>query len=189
MSASDTELVQQSLTAPQAFSELFRRHSGAVYGYVARRAGRDVADEVLSETFLVAFERRDRFRSDATSARPWLLGIATNVVHAYRRKEARHLHLLQQLQEPVLGDGGIPRAGDRMDAAARLRDLGDRIRNLPAGDRDVLLLHAWADLTAEQIAVALDIPVGTVWSRLNRVRRTLRDAAGTAGKEHPAWTS
>ena len=99
VSVSDGELVEQSLATPHLFSELFRRHSGAVYGYVARRAGRDVADEVLSETFLVAFERRDRFQSDATSARPWLLGIATNLVHAHRRRAARHLHLLQQSPE------------------------------------------------------------------------------------------
>lgn len=82
-------------------------------------------------------------------------------------------------------------ANDAIDAARVLGGMARTIRRLSAGDRDCLLLYAWADLSYEQIATALDIPVGTVRSRLNRVRRTLRSHTdlieeGTRGRDHVA---
>jgi RNA polymerase sigma-70 factor (ECF subfamily) len=180
----DSEVIQRSRDSPRAFGDLFHRHHVAVYRYIARRAGAETADEVMAQTFLIAFERRDRFDHTYTDARPWLFGIATTELAAHRRREARHLQALARTAEREDDDGGLGRVAARVDATADVRRIATRLRALPEGDRDVLLLHAWADLTTEQIAAALSIPVGTVWSRLSRARKALREtAAGTTSKE------
>ncbi len=182
--STDSDVIQRSRDHPRAFGDLFHRHHVAVYRYIARRAGTEVADEVMAETFLVAFERRERFDHTYSDARPWLFGIATTLLAAQRRREARHLNALARSAEREDDDGGLGRVAARADATADVRRIAARVRALPEGDRDVLLLHAWADLTAEQIATALNIPVGTVWSRLSRARKALREtAAGTTSKE------
>lgn len=180
----DSEVIERSAEDPPAFGVLFERHAGTVHGYLARRAGRDTADEVLSEVFLVAFERRAAFDTRATSARPWLLGIATILLRAHARREAKHLRAAAGAAEVEAHDGGLGGAQDRQDAVQRVRQMLEHLRGLPAIDRDVLLLYAWGDLTYEDIAKSLDIPIGTVRSRLNRVRRRLRQTgSATEGEE------
>ena len=173
----DSELIRRSRDSPRAFGPLFDRHSAVVHRYISRRAGSDVADEVMSETFLVAFERRDRFDHTWSDARPWLLGIATTLLKAYRRREARHLQTSARSAEPEGDDGGIPRVADRTDATRSLQEIAAAVRSLSPGDRDVLLLHAWGDLNSTEIATALGIPAGTVRSRLNRARKALRGSS------------
>ena len=73
----------------------------------------------------------------------------------------------------------IDQARDRMDAERLVQRLGRALKRLRAADRDTLLLYAWADLDYAAIAAATEVPIGTVRSRLNRVRRVLREAAGT----------
>jgi RNA polymerase sigma factor (sigma-70 family) len=156
-----------------------------VYRYVARRAGTEVADDVVADTFLIAFEHRDRFDLSVASALPWLFGIATNALNAHRRREARHLRALASSAEPEGIDGGLTQTDERADATHAMRLIAARVRALPVGERDVLLLSAWADLTHEQIATAMGIPVGRVRSRLFRARRALRIPPTTpANKEH-----
>ncbi|MGT2426716.1 RNA polymerase sigma factor [Amnibacterium kyonggiense] len=180
----DSEVIRRSRDSPRAFGDLFHRHATVVHRYIARRAGTDVADEVMSETFLVAFERRDRFDLAHSDARPWLLGIATVLLASYRRREARHLHSLARVAEREDDDGGLGQVASRADAVADIRRIAMRVRSLSDGDRDVLLLHAWADLSGEEIATALSIPVGTVRSRLSRARKILRASAeSTTSKE------
>lgn len=178
-------MIRRSRDSPRAFGELFHRHGQTVHRYVTRRAGVEVADEVVAETFLVAFERRDRFDHDFEDASPWLLGIATNLLKSYRRSEARHLDAAARAAQQEGYDGDLGRSTARLDAISDLASIAARVRALPVGDRDVLLLHAWGDLTGEQIAAALGVPVGTVWSRLSRARRVLRAAVvEEAGGEH-----
>jgi RNA polymerase sigma-70 factor (ECF subfamily) len=173
--STDSEIIQRSLDEPGAFSEIFERHVRPVGGYIRRRVGADAVDDVLSETFLVAFRRRAAFDARADSARPWLLGIATKVVKSHRADEARQWRAFQASSsaDAVAQEQQHAMADARLDADAAMRRLAPRIAALAARDRDTLLLHAWGDLTYEQIAEALDIPVGTVRSRLNRVRRKL----------------
>src|ERR1035437_9510544 len=87
--SSDAELIVRSLTAPEAFGGVFDRHFIAVHRYLARRVGRERADDLASQTFTVAFERRASFRPEAVGARPWLLGIATHLVLNNRRAPAQ----------------------------------------------------------------------------------------------------
>src|SRR5882672_10516972 len=73
----------------EGFGLLFERYSGLLYGYCARRIGADLAEDLVAETFLTAFERRDRFDPAAPNARAWLFGIATNLLRNHRRTEQR----------------------------------------------------------------------------------------------------
>ncbi|WP_311259231.1 RNA polymerase sigma factor [Microbacterium sp. WCS2018Hpa-9] len=162
---------------PEAFAELFDRHARAVNAFAAYRVGSDDADDVLSETFLVAFRRRADFDLSRESAAPWLLGIASRLIRRHRAVEARQWRsFVAAGGENVASLGGLDDAMRRVDAEREVRALRERIAGLPAKDRETLLLYAWQGLSYEDIAEALGVPVGTVRSRLNRVRRRLDPA-------------
>ncbi len=172
--STDSEIIARSLAEPQTFAEVFERHARAVGGYIRRRVGAGDVEDVLSETFLVAFRRRASYDSTRESALPWLLGIATRLVKRHRAAEARQWRAFEASD----GAGSTQEdpqatAEARLDARSALRILAPRIAALSAKDRDTLLLYAWGGLTYEQAAEALGVPVGTVRSRLNRVRRKL----------------
>lgn len=131
----------------------------------------------MSETFLVAFERRADFDLERDDARPWLYGIATTLLKKHSRLEARAWKGLVAAGAAEVGHDAIEALGSRVDAEIAVHRLAAALARMPARDRDTLLLHAWADLDYEGIAQALAVPVGTVRSRLNRARRTLRALA------------
>ena len=178
--ADDAAIIESSWLEPERFAVLFDRHAPHIHRYLARRAGRQVADDLVAETFLTAFAKRDRFDLGYSDARPWLYGIATNLVGQQRRDEARQYRIIQcAVAEPE-----IPDHADRVAAgvtAQAMRALLDAaLAALPAGDRDVLLLIAWEQLTYQEVSRALAIPAGTVRSRLHRARTKVRQAlAGT----------
>ncbi|GAA4190072.1 RNA polymerase sigma factor [Microbacterium oryzae] len=173
--STDSEILSRSRESPRAFAELFERHSASVAAFIRRRVGADAVEDVLSETFLVAFRRRGDFDTAWKSARPWLLGIASRVMKKHRADEVRQWQAASASahREDFSYEGGIDGATTRLDAAAAVRGLAPRIAALSARDRETLLLYAWGNLTQEEVAVALGVPVGTVASRSNRVRRKL----------------
>ncbi|MET7639684.1 RNA polymerase sigma factor [Streptomyces sp. NPDC005438] len=186
----DRTLVHASLTDPERFAELYDRHASDIHRYIARRLGAEVADDLVAETFLAAFRRRDRFDPRRGEARPWLYGIASKLVAGHRRFEVRQYRLLARTAHDPVAEDHRDRADDRVAAAAVTRQLAAALARLSKGDRDVLLLIAWESLTYEEVAQALDIPVGTVRSRLNRARKKVRKALGgvdptDAGEELP----
>lgn len=171
----DNELIARSLTDPDAFAGIFDRHFGTIHRYLARRAGADAADDLASDVFTIAFGRRAGFDLECEQALPWLYGIAGNLLHGNRRRLNRDVALLARHPRP---DGPVPfeeRVNTSLDAKRELRALERRLRRLPQADLDTLLLHAWEDLSYAEIAEALQIPIGTVRSRLNRLRRKLRE--------------
>jgi RNA polymerase sigma-70 factor (ECF subfamily) len=175
--ASDAAVIAHSSSRPEAFAAIFDRHFGAVHGYLARRIGGGRADDLASATFTVAFERRRKFHSDADSARPWLYGIATNLLRNERRSEQRAIAALPRMR-PVEAE----RAAAEGVHTARLATL---LGELDADQRDVLLLYAWAELPYEEIASSLGIPIGTVRSRLARARAHLRAGLTSDGEAAP----
>ncbi|MEU3935668.1 sigma-70 family RNA polymerase sigma factor [Streptomyces sp. NPDC029044] len=177
----DAELIAASREEPERFAALFDRHAPAIHQYVTRRLGRDAADDVTAETFLTAFRIRARFDPARAGVRPWLYGIAAKQIGRHRRQEVQALKLLARTGHDPVADSWTDSADDRLAAEAAVRSLAGALARLPAGDRHVLLLFAWADLGYQEIAEALGIPVGTVRSRLNRARRKLRTQAGTVG--------
>jgi RNA polymerase sigma-70 factor (ECF subfamily) len=177
---SDSEIVRRSRDQPAVFAEVYDRHAATVYRYAVRRVGVDGADDVMGETFLVAFERRERYDASYDSALPWLLGIATILIRKHRGAEARYL---RAVASSVLPEAVVDDRDERLDASRAIGELAATIRRMPARDRDALLLYAWADLDYEGVALALGVPVGTVRSRLNRARRLLRQSVGSQPAE------
>jgi RNA polymerase sigma-70 factor (ECF subfamily) len=180
-SGSDAALIAASLEEPERFAALFDRHAPAIHQYVARRLGRDAADDVTAETFLTAFRIRDRFDPARAGVRPWLYGIAAKQIGRHRREEVKALKLLARTGHDPVAESWTDSADDRLTAEAASRPLAKALAKLSAGDRHVLLLFAWADFSYQEIAEALAIPVGTVRSRLNRARRKLRAVTGADG--------
>lgn len=181
----DNEVIEQSLSEPTAFAALYDRHARSVYRYAAQRLGDHAGEDVMAETFLVAFEKRAAYDITVADARPWLLGIATRLLQKYARTEAvAWKGMTADLAAHVAPDL-IDMANARIDAERVIRRLTKALSRLTAADRDTLLLYAWADLDYASIAAATNVPIGTVRSRLNRARRLLRHAAGirTIGKE------
>jgi RNA polymerase sigma-70 factor (ECF subfamily) len=162
------------LRDPRLFAGVFDRHYVAIAGFLRRRVERSLADELAAETFLRAFDGRGRYDVARADALPWLFGIASNLLSRHRRAEERRLRAVareRRLADPV---PGLDEVDARLDAAAASAVLASALASLGVGDREVLLLYAWADLSYEEIAVALGIPVGTVRSRLHRARGLLR---------------
>jgi RNA polymerase sigma factor (sigma-70 family) len=183
----DAEVIASSLTAPAAFGILFDRHATTMFRYFVRRVGPDEADSLLGELFRVAFERRVTFDVSRAEARPWLYGIASNLLAKHREREARRLHATARLlNTAVAPSDGLDEVDDRLDAERLWHDVATAIGALAQGERDALLLFAWEGMSYDEIAVALDIPTGTVRSRLNRARRRLRELIGESEEQHDA---
>lgn len=169
------------------FTRLFDATAGPLHAYLSARVGRSAADDLVAETFLVAYRDRERFDPGRGSPRAWLYGIATNLARRHQRSEARALAAVARLDGDTghgdSGEEGPARVPERLDAASSVRSLAAAVGDLAPGDRDVLLLTAWAELSTAEIADALEIPVGTVRSRLHRVRRQLRTHLDRAEEE------
>lgn len=174
----DAAVVRQSVTQPEAFAMLFRRHAAPIWRYIARRVGPQDAEDVLADVFLEAFRERGRYDTGKPDARPWLYGIATRRLGRYRRTELRQLRVLGRTGVDPVVAGFTDSVDTRVGAGHAVRAIAEVLRRLPAGQRDALLLLAWADLTYEEIATVLAVPVGTVRSRISRARAALRGAFG-----------
>ncbi len=163
----DAEVIVASRSSSQAFVVVFERHFAAVHRYLRRRVPRDLADDLAAETFVRAFAGREGYRRDRPDARPWLYGIATNLLRHHFRREERELRAYARSGVDACG-GGTPAELPDADLAGVLAGLND-------GERDVLFPHVWAELSYEEIADTLAIPIGTVRSRLHRARLKLRE--------------
>jgi len=176
----DAAAIARSLTDPQEFAVIFERHFDEIHRYLRRRHPQ-AADDLAAEVFATAFDIRGRYRAIGESARPWLYGIASNLLARRRRGEQR------ALRAHARGGGRAPAGADefadaleRADAERRSAALAGALARLNGADRDTLLLYALSDLSYEEVAFALEVPVGTVRSRLARARRI----AGGAVREH-----
>lgn len=172
----DSAAISHSFDDPERFAAIFDRYWSPIYRYVARRLGQPLADDLAADVFLVAFDRRRGYDLDQAEAGPWLYGIASNMVARHRRAELRRLRALSRIRLDVSSEEPADRIAGRVDAEAQGAALAAALKGLPPGDRDALLLMAWADLTSEQVARALGIPAGTVRSRVHRARKKLRAA-------------
>ena len=165
----------------RSFEDAFEAEFASLHRYLARRLGGATADDLAAETFAVAFRTWDRL-DPTRPVRPWLYGIAANLVRHHWRKERRMLRAYARTRvDPVLAqeDETVARA----DADARHRELAAGLAGLRRDEREILLLHAWAELSDSEIAGALGVPVGTVKSRLSRTREKLRNQLTEVGQE------
>ena len=177
---SDASVIERSWDEPDAFAVLFNRYADDIHRYAARRLGTEAADDLMADTFVIAFQQRRRYDLARTHARPWLYGIVTNLVGQHRRAEARRLAALSRVATaaPAEGEPLEDRVAARVSAEGSRAQLAGALAALPARHRDVLLLIAWGDLDYAEAAEALGVPVGTVRSRLHRARTRLRKTLG-----------
>ena len=176
---SDGDLIERSVRGrPDAFVEVVRRHEVAIHGFLARRAGRQVADDLLAEVWMRAFAARTGYDPGYTDARPWLYGIARNVLRSHWRNSSGAYHAAPDETVDPWDD-----VNDRLDSAAGVQALASAVRALPAAEREVLLLVAWEQLTPAEAAKVLGVPQGTARSRLHRARAALRHLLTAHGAE------
>jgi DNA-directed RNA polymerase specialized sigma24 family protein len=173
---SDAELIARSLSGDgDAFVEMISRHETAVGGYLARRAGREMAEDLLGEVWIAAYESRGSYDRAFPDARPWLLGVALNRLRRYwRTRPAEHLVLDPAGLAGLAGSWDPwPAVDGRVAMAAALRPALARLR---PQEREVLTLVAWEDLTVAEAARVLDIPAGTARRLLYQARQALRES-------------
>jgi RNA polymerase sigma-70 factor (ECF subfamily) len=176
--ATDGDLLAMAGSKPEAFGELFKRHSRSVYAYCARRTGNlDLAEDLTSVVFMEAFRRRRKLQLSSKSALPWLIGVANNVVRNADRSLRRYRSALDRIPVPANGMSSEEDAMERLGAQEALASALEAISALTQGEQDVVLLVLWSEFTYADAATALSIPVGTVRSRLASARAKFKDSA------------
>jgi RNA polymerase sigma-70 factor (ECF subfamily) len=151
--------------------ELYESYATPVHRYALRRVGRDAADEIVAETFVVAWRRFERVPDEPL---PWLYAVARRLVANHRRSDNRRHALLTRL-----GDSASPGSDSPSD-----RGLRESLATLRDGDREALLLVAWEGLSTAELAVALGCTQVAARARLHRARTRLR-AAMAENRDRP----
>jgi RNA polymerase sigma-70 factor (ECF subfamily) len=186
---SDADLIKRSLREPSQFGTIFERYAAEILRYAHARLGPSLAEEVVAETFLAAFRRRDRYDLSRSDARPWLYGIATRQIGKHRRAEDRRQRALARLQAEASAEDFADRSDDKVTAQQLRPLIAAVLAEMSRRDRDLLLLIAWGGLRYDETARALGIPIGTVRSRLSRIRARTREALGGANPAQPTEES
>ena len=167
----------------EAYGLLFERHADAIANYCFRRVGDwATAEDLLSIVFLEGWRRRDK-QLPPGKVLPWLYGIAGNVVRDQRRAQRRYAAALRRLREAEPEEDAVERADERLDEERQMKRVLALIGRLPRREQEVFTLCAWSELSYEDAALALGIPVGTVRSRLSRARARLRELEPAFGHE------
>jgi len=158
------------------FAELFDEHAAALHRYLARRVGVDFADDLVSETFLVAMRGRHGYDPDRGSVVGWLYGIATNLLRGHARREVRLLRTAERYGVNVeVAESMEATVVTRVDATEHLRRISSELARMSAADRDLLLLVSLAELSVNDAAEALGMNPATARSRLHRLRAKLKE--------------
>ena len=175
----DGDLIAASVHRPELFELVFERHYRAVLRFSVGRIGPSDGPDVAGETFVRAFDRRSRFKVDRESALPWLFGIAANIMRERARRRARRARAFERAvgASADADDAGVfdGEAVERLDAIARSDELRDALARLSDDEYQVLMLLALGELSYSDIAQHLDIPIGTVRSRIHRARAKARE--------------
>ena len=184
MEPSDADLWARSRAGDaDAFGLLFDRHARLIYNYCFRRVGnRATAQDLLSMVFLEAWRRRDK-ELPPDKVLPWLYGIATNVVRHQRRSDRRFAAALSRLPAAETEPDFADNSAERLDYERLAKQALNLLKTLPQREQEVFVLCVGMELSYEDAALALDLPVGTVRSRLSRARARLRELNPGYGHE------
>lgn len=173
----DDEIMEQSLSEPHRFEIIYERHYPSIHRYVVRRLGREAAEDMAAEVFLRAFDSRHRYAPMGHgSCLPWLYRIAAHITGNEVRRLVRETKALRRMDRTGPARDEVSGIAWRVDAQRCVEDLGiiNAINRLRDDERETLYLYALADATYTEIAEATHVPVGTVRSRLSRIRVKLR---------------
>jgi RNA polymerase sigma factor (sigma-70 family) len=170
---SDAELIRGSVNDRELFTVVFDRHYEAIRRFSQARVGEDVGEDIAAEVFVIAFRQRSGYDMRYPSARPWLLGIASNLIRRYARTEQSRLRALTRL--PIEGEHPDPIDVDALDAQRLGPLVLHALADLEPSKRETFLLHVVGELTYEEVARIQSIPLGTVRSRIHHVRKAMRE--------------
>lgn len=181
-STAPTSAIHMSVPSNAEFEAIFEQNYGLVRAYLWRHVGHD-ADDIASETFLIAYKKRDSLKALEGSSRAWLLGIATNLLRHHWRSERRQLRAYARTGSDLfeIDEDSTAASDSKLDAQRQGALIAGALASLPAIERNVLTLYAWAGLSNPEIALALGVPEGTVRSRLHRARLHMRERLGRIG--------
>ena len=184
MEVDDSVLWSRARTGDsEAFGMLFERHARTIYNFCFRRVGNwATAEDLVSIVFLEAWRRLDKPLPKGKEL-PWLFGIATNVVRNRRRTERRHAAALRRVPQPSPNPSFADDSDQRVDDEELMGRALGLVARLPRRELEVFALCAWSELSYEDAATALRIPVGTVRSRLSRARARLQELDSGSGHE------
>jgi RNA polymerase sigma-70 factor (ECF subfamily) len=172
--------VEARPVTPEEFGDLFEAHASWIHTYLFRRtADWAQAEDLTSVVFLEAWRRRADVDLVSQPALPWLCGVATNVLRNQRRSLRRHRAALERLPATRETPDFAEDAASRLDDERVVHALLERLAVLSQDEQDVVALCCWQDMSYEDAAHALDVPVGTVRSRLSRARQRLGVEEGT----------
>ena len=163
----------------QEFTALYRTHASAIYRYFARRLGVQAAEDLTADTFAAALGAWSRFDPSRGAELAWLYGIAANILSGHRRAQVRNLRNLSVHGVESLDFGHEDEVVGRVTAGTRHRRVAAALAELPAFDREALLLIAWDELTYAQAALVLGSTADHVRSRLHQARAALRRRVAT----------
>jgi RNA polymerase sigma factor (sigma-70 family) len=177
---SDAELMRQLATGQLgALGELYDRYQAALRTFITRvtRDAHDV-DDLVHATFLAAAQSAERYDGRA-SCRPWLIGIAAQLLRRRRQTFTRFLAVISALK------GTHQASSDPRSALMARSEVERALARLSEAKRITLLMAEVEGMSCAEIAQALDVPIGTIWTRLHAARRELRQALGEGGVEPP----
>jgi RNA polymerase sigma-70 factor (ECF subfamily) len=179
----DGELWQQAQGGDTAaLGELYLRYAPCVHRLCLwRTAAKQLAEDVAATVFLEAWRKRRRLELTTESAAPLLLGLATEVLRGYWRRQRRHARALQLISEADSAPWDEDEIAARVRAMLAVREAGAAIRKLAPREREVIALIEWGGLSCAEAAIALGIPVGAVRARVARSRSRLEDPPAAAG--------
>jgi len=178
----DASLIRRSLSDPEQFTSIVERHAQAIHRYLSKRAAHSALDDLVSETFLAAFRSRQHYDFSYLDARPWLFGIATNVLRHFRRSEGRRIARMSSWRVQESEQDRTEEIESSVIADAEANRMRSALEQIDERYRDVLMLVAGPGLTYEEVARALEIPIGTVRSRMSRGRSQLRELLDVGGQ-------
>jgi RNA polymerase sigma factor (sigma-70 family) len=169
---SDAAIIRASIEDPARFEAIFDRHHERIRRYAQRRLGREAGEDVAAQTFVIAFANRGDFDLSYDSAAPWLIGIAANLARRQTRSDRIHREAVQRMPRDVPAGEVDP---DVLDAQRARGTIMAALQTLSEPDRETFLLHVLGELSYQEIAQLLTIPLGTVRSRIHRARGRLRE--------------
>ncbi|MEV5966028.1 sigma-70 family RNA polymerase sigma factor [Kribbella sp. NPDC051952] len=169
----------------EAFGQLYDRHARAVFNFLHRRtASWADAEDLTSAVFLLAWRRRAELVLDRNSILPWLLGVADRTARTAWRSKFRYRRSLSTLKNLAADEQDhADDVAERVDRDVQLRKVRDQLTRLPRHEQEIVELCVWAGLDQQAAAIALNIPLGTVKSRLYRARQHLRELLAPNSEE------